>query len=270
MSTKPAGHNRITELFESEELAPYWKPWTIGSGLLQHQAGALRCCLEPVDATSYSDAQITDYQGLPRRKFPWCPPLHLKVRAWMSHSTTRLKGTAGFGFWNEPFVPASRQLPRLPQAVWFFFASTPNNMALAQGIPGHGWKAAVFDATRWQALLLAPLAPIGFLLMRVPVLYRYLWPIGQRAIGVSETILPVDPVEPHVYELEWHPNAVKFRIDGEQVHATPYAPKGPLGFIAWMDNQYAVVTPQGRFKFGLIATPHRQWLSMDQIEIQTL
>jgi hypothetical protein len=264
---RPAGiHDTLT----SDLLNPHWKPFTVGVGVLEPSDSGLRCVLEPANARQYSDAQITDYQGLARRDFPWSPPLRLCVRAWASHHTHDLKGTAGFGFWNEPFVPVGRRWPRLPRSLWFFFASPPNNMALAKGVAGYGWKAATIDATRWPFLTLLPLAPIGFLLMRIPVLYRALWPVGQRALGVSEALLPVTLAEPHTYELTWLPASVTFQVDGKPVLVSSSAPRGPLGFIAWMDNQYAVVTPQGRFRFGRLATSERQWLTLKEIEIRPL
>ena len=261
----------IAETFDSDTLSPAWKPWTTGTGRLELAGdGLLRCVLEPASDRQYSDAQITDYQGLPRRRFPWHPPLRLTVRAWASHRAEQLKGTAGFGFWNEPFVPTGSRLPRLPRAVWFFFGSPPNNMALAKGVPGWGWKAATLDTTRWPFLLLAPLAPLGFLLMRVPALYRRLWPVGQWAIGASEARLPVDLAQPHAYALHWQADSVDFFVDDVPVHHAPTAPRGPLGFIAWIDNQYAIVTPQGHFAFGLLATAESQWLALDQIVIEPL
>jgi hypothetical protein len=266
----PSPQPGITDSFDQPDLNPYWKPWTVGTGTLRLGDHVLRCAINPASDKRYSDSQITDYYGLPRKSFPWNPPLRLTVRAWASHSTNDLKGTAGFGLWNEPFVPAGFQIPRLPRAVWFFFGSAPHNMALAKGVPGHGWKAATLDLSRRLGLTMMPLAPLGFLLMRIPQLYRTLWPIGQRAIGVSERILPVDLVEPHTYELEWRKASVTFCLDGEQILVTPTAPRGPLGFIAWIDNQYAVVTPQGRFRWGLLPTTDQQWLALDQIEIQPL
>jgi hypothetical protein len=251
--------------FDGDRPGPPWKPWAVGTGRVECAEGTLRCDLGPTSNQQYSDAQITDYQGLPRREFPWRPPLRLTVRAWAAQD---LKGTAGFGFWNEPFVPVGRNRPHLPQAVWFFHASPPNNMALAKDVPGWGWKAATLDATRGSFLALAPLAPLSFLLMRIPPIYRRWWPIGQRAAGISEAVLPVSLAEPHTYELDWQPERVLFRVDGDLAHTARHAPRGPLGFIAWIDNQYAVVTPQGHFKFGLIASAERQWLALDHIDIQ--
>jgi hypothetical protein len=265
---QPSAPTGIFDTFDSGTLNPRWKPWTIGTGVLACTEGTLRCVLNPASERQYSDAQITDYHGLPRRRFPRRPPLRLTVRAWASQPIGELKGTAGFGFWNEPFVPVGRGLPRLPRCAWFFFGSPPSNMALARGVPGWGWKAAVLDAARLPALLLAPLAPLGLLLMRVPALYARLWPIAQRAIGASEALLPVDLAEPHTYALDWRADSVIFRVDGEPIHDAPAAPRGPLGFIAWIDNQYAIATPQGRFRFGLLATDAPQWLALDQIAIQ--
>lgn len=270
MSTGPPPKTGITDSFNLPDLNPHWKPWTVGTGTLRLADDVLRCAINPASDQHYSDSQITDYYGLPRKLFPWNPPLRLTVRAWTSHSTADLKGTTGFGFWNEPFVPVGLQFPRLPRAVWFFFGSPPHNLALAKGVPGHGWKAATLDASRWLGLAMMPLAPLGFLLMRIPLLYRMLWPIGQRAIGVSECVLPVDLIDPHTYELEWRKQSVTFRVDGEQILVTSSAPRGPLGFIAWIDNQYAVVTPQGRFKWGVLNTTDQQWLALDYIEIQPL
>lgn len=256
----------LVDHFDSGSLDPRWRSWSAGSGSVEWADHTLRCAIGPASAQQYSDAQITDYWG---RGFAWQPPLRLTVRAWASHPAEELSGTAGFGFWNEPFVPVGRSWPRLPRAVWFFFGSPPNNMALAKGVPGWGWKAATIDAARAVFLLLAPFAPIGFLLMRIPAIYRRVWPVGQRAIGVSEARLAADLAQPHDYELEWHARRVIFRVDGVQVHEARQSPRGPLGFIAWIDNQYAVVTPQGNFRFGLIAAG-QQWLALDRVEIQPL
>lgn len=268
MTGHPSSPRRIVDTFEAAALSAYWHPWQTGAGALEPGEGVLRCRLGPASRQQYSDAQITDYPPRQRR-FVWRPPVRLTVTAWASHSVHELRGTAGFGFWNEPFVPAGMRLPRLPRAAWFFFGSPPHNMALAQGVPGWGWKAATLDAARWSFVALAPLAPLGFALMRIPALYRRLWPVGQRAIGVSEAILPADLADRHTYTLEWLPDAVRFEVDGATVHTAPTSPGGPLGFIAWMDNQYAVVTPQGRFRFGLLATDAPQWLALDQITIES-
>lgn len=234
----------------------------IGSGLVQQQAGHSTMTLPASGTDSYHDAQIATYTH--SKDFHHKPPLRMSLRA---YAEGNLHGTAGFGFWNHPFVPGERGF-RLPKAAWFFFASPPADMALAKGVPGHGWKAATFDATRLRFLALLPTAPLGFLLMRIPALYDRLWPIGQRAIGVSEYLLEPNLLyHPHDYQLDWLPDRVIFAVDGVTVHESPHSPKGPLGFIAWVDNQFAIVTPQGRFQFGLVDVPGPQSLIIEDLHI---
>lgn len=249
-------------------LDPALSPLEIGTGHIERGDG-IRFIIEKASTGQYSDAQLYNYRGLKRVDFPDSPPLRMTVRAWASHSATQLIGTAGFGFWNQPVMPG-QTWPRLPRNVWFFFGSPPSNMAFAQGVPGYGWKAAVLDTSRLPFLLLAPTAPLGFLLMRNPALYHRLWPIGQWAMGASEILLDVELREPHTYRLDWLSESVSFFVDDRMILKTPYAPHGPLGFVAWLDNQYAVVTPQGHIKMGLVPVLERQWLALDQLSIEPL
>ena len=103
------------------------------------------------------------------------------MRARFSHPANELRGTAGFGFWNDPFMMTGARIPTLPRAIWFFYGSPPSNIKLDRHAPGHGWKAATIDALRPAAFLLAPLAPLAVPLMNLPSLYRRLWPFIQRA-----------------------------------------------------------------------------------------
>jgi hypothetical protein len=57
-------------------------------------------------------------------------------------------------------------------------------------------------------------------------------------------------------------------VDGQIVHEAPHAPAGPLGFVAWIDNQYAVVTPQGHFGFGLVPLDQPQSLCLEHVSIE--
>ena len=41
-----------------------------------------------------------------------------------------------------------------------------------------------------------------------------------------------------------------------------------LGFVLWLDNQYMVATPWGRFKYGLLDAPGRQWLQIGHFAIE--
>ena len=222
----------------------------------------MRLTNPPAAAKPYHDAQITDYaasDGFVNR-----PPLRLQLEA---RADGEIRGTAGFGFWNQTFTPGSRRL-RPPQAIWFFYASPPNNIALARGVAGYGWKAAVINAWRWQFLALLPFAPLGFLLMRNRVCYQAIWRYGQAAIGVSEAALDATLLHDfHSYAIEWRDDRALFSVDGETVLRAPITIKSALGFIAWVDNQYAIATPQGQFGWGTLDLPRPQGLCLRHIAI---
>jgi len=248
-----------------------WHAGEIGAGKVTADGETIRLSVPPGPATAYHDAHIATYTT--RRDItdrpPLRPPLRMTVRA---RAGGTIHGTAGFGFWNVPYQPGRglRSL-RPPRAVWFFFGSPPNDMPLALDVPGHGWKAATFDATRWPFFALLPAAPLGFLLMRIPPLYRRLWPIGQRAIGVSERLLDAALLDSdHTYTLDWRRDSVTFAVDGSIVHTTTQSPRGPLGFIAWVDNQYAVVSPKGRFSGGVLDVPAEQALLLGDVRVEAL
>ncbi len=226
----------------------------------------MRLVLPPIAERRYADAQLYDYANLRRSVYPNRPPLRLSLRARFSAGESALRGTAGFGFWNQPFMPG-QFVPRLPRYVWFFFGAPPHNMPFAYGVRGDGFKAAVGDFSRSAFLALAPFAPIGFLLMRVPALYRRLWRFAQWAIGVAEAPLALDMTAWHVYQLDWLARAVRFYVDDRLVLQTPYAPRPPLGFITWIDNQYAVITPQGAPRFGIVPTQQAQWLEIAELSL---
>lgn len=250
-------------------LDPVWRVTETGQGGVVRRHGSLHLSLPTAEAAQYSNAQITSYD--PKApEFQFKPPLRMTVTAFSSLHPNDLQGTAGFGFWNHPFEPGQWWRFR-PQALWFFFGAPPNNMPLAEGVPGHGWKAATFDAMRKRAIPLLPLAPLGVMLMRSPALYKRLWPIGQSAIGVNETLL--DPKllnSEHVYTLDWRPDTARFAIDDKVVLETRRPPRGALGFIAWMDNQYRIVTPQGNMGGGLVDVPRPQSMVLREIKIEAL
>jgi hypothetical protein len=251
----------IVESF-SAGLQPHWRVTQIGPAQVDPQPGRLRLTNLPVQ-NAYTDAQISDYPP-----YRWRPPLRLTVTAQAIPDAGQWRGTAGFGFWNQPFMPGQVNF-RLPRALWFFFSSPPSDMRLAQDVPGPGWKAATLDAGRWQFLALLPTAPLGLLLMRVPALHNRLWPVGQRALGVSEKLLDRALLaERHTYTLDWQTDHAVFAVDGAVVHRTPTAPGGPLGFVAWIDNQYAVVTPQGHLRFGLLDLDTPQTLQIEYVSIE--
>jgi hypothetical protein len=256
------------------KLGGRWNTFTVGSGALEPTGSTLRFVTTDTSSRQVTDAQVDDYQGLPRRRYLWQPPLTLTVRARFSHAAPgeqghpHLRGTAGFGFWSDPFLMTGGYWPALPRAIWFFYASPPSNIKLDLAVPGYGWKAATIDATRRSALYLAPVAPIAIPLMNLHPVYRKLWPHVQQSLGVREALVPADMVDWHTYTLEWGRQSAHFGVDGEPVLDCDVSPRGPLGFVIWLDNQYLVATPWGRFRYGLLSTPGQQWMEVETLSIQ--
>jgi len=245
-----------------------WRTFIKGDGLLEPTDEALRFTNAETKLDRYTNAQIDDYQGLRRGQFLWRPPVRMQVRARFSHPNGVLRGTAGFGFWNDPFLMTGFRWPTLPRAVWFFYGSPPSNLKLDLQTPGYGWKAATIDAWHWPFFALAPLAPLAIPLMKIRALYHLCWPLGQRAIRVSEALVPVAMTEWHTYDLFWQKGRVRFQVDEQLILDCRTAPGGPLGFVMWLDNQYMVVTPWGHFRSGLLATPAEQWLEVSALALQ--
>ncbi len=245
-----------------------WGVRRTGNGALLRTEEGLRLLTFASDAGVYSNAQLDDHAPLARTAFPWRPPVRLALSARFSHSADELVGTAGFGFWNDPFAMNGRRRPALPHAAWFFLAAPPSRIAPAMGVPGSGWKAAVIDVAALPFWALMPAAPIALPAMRLPAAYRALWPIAQRTLGAQEQLLTGDLTAWHHYEVDWGVSYVRFAVDGECVLECSSTPQGPLGIVIWMDNQYLVATPQGRFGWGVIIQTKTQWMEVDDIVVE--
>jgi hypothetical protein len=257
------------------QLDQHWTQTCIGGGSLHVSDSALRMTFTSARQGQYTDAQIDDYTGRARSAFPWRPPLRMEVLARSSQpaatqnstseSTAILQGTAGFGFWNHPFSVRGDIL-MLPEAVWFFYASPPSNMALVPGVPGWGWKAQVVHTMRLGAL--AATGPMALSAVWA-VVTGEMQPAArwmQRLSGAHEALLNVDITTWHNYVLEWNYSEALFWVDGKLKLQAPHPPTRPLGFVAWLDNQYAVATPRGVLRFGTV-TSGPQWLELDSVRI---
>jgi hypothetical protein len=258
-------------------LDPYWQRQIAGSGRLDLTIDGLRLLNESeTSADAYTNAQIDDYQHLSRQDFPWRPPLTLTVRARFSHpgahehnaSAPFLNGTAGFGFWNDPFLMTGLRTPALPRAIWFFYASPPSNMKLDLHTQGWGWKAATIDAARLPFLALSPTAPLAVPLMHVPFLYQTLWPVAQQVMNVNERMITAPMTWWHIYHLAWGERVARFSVDGRPLLVCNTPPRGPLGLVIWIDNQYMQVTPQGRIRHGLIGKGKEEWMEIDWLAVE--
>ena len=98
--------------------------------------------------------------------------------------------------------------------------------------------------------------------------YRRLWPVGQRAIGVSEAPVAADMTAWHTYVIEWQERRARFLVDGDVVLDCDTPPRGPLGLVIWLDNQSLVLTPQGRLRHRLLRQPSTQWLELAEVSVE--
>lgn len=240
----------------------------LNGGRVEEDGDVWRFLLPP-GVAGYTDAQVHDYGRFPfrRRTFPWRPGTRLRLNARFSHPASDLIGTAGFGFWNAPFADPSLKWPALPQAAWFFFASEPNDLPLAPSGPGRGWFAATLDVTSPQALMWAPAAPAVLVLNQFAGIRARLWPRVQRVLGISFAQPDLDLQAWHTYELVWAKDGCQFMVNGQPLLETPFRPRGPLGFVCWMDNQYMVMTGNGRFRWGTLPIHTTQWLEVANLAL---
>jgi len=272
----------LAESFDAPQLDPRWVPSRPGGATVHVADSALWLTLPATRRGAYSNAQIDDYAGLSAAHYPWRPPLRMSVSARASHPACPpatsdddvpggqryLRGTAGFGFWNYPLTRAGG-FPRLPDAVWFFHASPPSDMALVPGLPGRGWKAQVVHSHRAASLLagVPTLAAVARARLTGDIAPAARW--VHRLTGAREALLDADLTAWHTYTLEWRSDHARFTVDGQEVLIAPDPPPGPLGFVAWIDNQYAVATPRGSFGFGTLASD-REWLALDSLTVEPL
>lgn len=235
----------------------------IQNGRVTQDGTSFRLTIPPT-TNGYTNAQIDDYG---RSQFSWRPGTRLSLKARFSHAADQLKGTAGFGFWNAPFGDPTVKRPALPQAVWFFFGSPPNDLPFFPQQAGNGWVAATVNATGWRALRWAPFTPFVLLLNHLPAFKKRIWPKVLHDLGIGARPLSTDLIQWHRYALEWHQGGCKFWIDDGLVLETNSAPKGPLGFVCWVDNQYMVATGNGRFGWGVVPTFSEQLLEIKEIQL---
>lgn len=194
--------------------------------------------------------------------------LAMRARA----SDANIPGTWGFGLWNDPFSmgvltgKGPLRLPALPNTAWFFFASHPNYLSLRDDLPAQGGLAATFQSPTWANALL----PFGIFLlplMIMPPAARILRRIGRRIVRQAAVKLPTDPTEWHSYNLEWKIGRVSFQIDGSTILETEVTPCSRLGLVIWIDNQYLSFAPNGRLRYGMLASSEQNWIEVSELSL---
>jgi len=211
----------------------------------------------------YRLAQLDDYTGLRRPQFPhWSLTLSLRARA----SSASIPGTWGFGLWNDPFGFSPGfggnpfRLPALPNAAWFFYASPQSYLSFRDDKPASGFIAQVFRSISYHPMLM----PAG---LAFPFSRKTARRLLRRVIAEDAIRLEVDVTRWHTYRLAWHPTRVLFEVDNVKILETSMSPRGPLGLVIWIDNQYAAFKPDGRIEFGVLEGAE-EWIEIEDIEIK--
>lgn len=230
-----------------------------------------RLWIDAGPAGQYRWAQLDDYLNLRREHFYWEIPFCLTLRARIS--THDIPGTWGFGFWNDPFSTSLRltkgtvrRLPSLPQAAWFFYASPPNYLALRDTHPAQGMLMASFSSWRLPTPLLFPgIFTLPLFLIRPAA--RLLRRLAQLIIADDAGRTDIDLTCWHFYRLECRKTAVNFYVDNRLYFETAIVPRGKLGLVIWIDNQYLAFTPDGALRAGTLETSEDAWLEVEGIAV---
>jgi hypothetical protein len=126
------------------------------------------------------------------------------------------------------------------------------------------------DTPEVHPLWLTPAALAAALLAQIPLVRRPVMRSVLHQVTAAEAMLSSGADELHEYELTWEPGAATFRVDGAVVLRTEEPPRAPLGFVAWIDNQYAVASPERGLRFGTLPTAASQSLDLLQASIAPL
>jgi len=218
------------------------------------------------DARAYRDAQLDDYSELRRSRFPHRPLKTLQVSLSARVSTPFAAGTWGFGLWNDPFGLSFGfggnpfRLPALPNAAWFFYASPQNYLSFTDDKPAQGFLAQTFRSPPFHPLLI----PAG---LALPFSRKTTRRLLSRVVAEDSNALGADTTQWRRYSLEWSAARVTWDVDGVRVFESPVSPRPPLGFIVWIDNQFAAFTPEGKLSAGVLDNGEA-WLEAREIVIR--
>ena len=89
-----------------------------------------------------------------------------------------------------------------------------------------------------------------------------------RVIAEDGVGLDLDITQWHSYRFEWEEKRVSFEVDKVKVFESAVSPNPPLGFVIWIDNQYAEYTPEGKIGFGVLENPESDWLEVKNLELE--
>jgi hypothetical protein len=93
-------------------------------------------------------------------------------------------------------------------------------------------------------------------------------PLVRKQAAAKEVLLDASLDEWHEYAVTWTSNSVVFEVDGGIVAESNTVPHGPLGFVVWIDNQYAVLSEKRGIRFGLLPTDEEYGLEIEDLQVK--
>jgi hypothetical protein len=251
----------IRDDFGGELRHPHWNRLAIGSSWVEENHGA-QMIVAGAPAGSLSVAQYDDYINRTRANYAWRAPVTLRTRLRASHPSGDLLGTAGIGFWNNMAPLWNTRMEVYPNWIWFYYASPQSNIALTSG-PTSGWKASIVHGGKGGSLAMT----LSDQLLKLPWLGKAL--AGMRMPAQEAALDDVDFTQWRELCIEWQPDVIRFQVDGRTVLEAAVRAAMPLGFVTWLDNNYAAVDTSGKFNVGNLAVPQRQTLELQYLEISS-
>ena len=161
----------------------------------------------------------------------------------------------------------ARKLPSLPNAAWFFHACELNYLSFNDQAPGNGFLTAVYNSPCLPPLLILP-AALGLPLLSLRPISRMVRRIASRLIAYCAACSGLNPTRWRRYEIMIDVDGTRFNIDRRIVFQTTLAPNGALGFVLWIDNQFAAYHPNGSIKAGRRAHHQPAWLDIRELSIE--
>jgi hypothetical protein len=133
-------------------------------------------------------------------------------------------------------------------------------------MPGHGFKAAMLNGGNIPGGLMTLAGRAFNLALKLPGISSLAMASARVAVRAREAMLDIDMTAWQDYELDWLPDAAIFRVNGREVLRAPSPPRGPLGFVAWVDN-YRATAASGEYQFAYVEVAEPQWMELEIVAI---
>jgi hypothetical protein len=91
---------------------------------------------------------------------------------------------------------------------------------------------------------------------------RLLRKLARRWISQDSTTINVNVTQWHHYKMILDHDVVTYELDGHNIWKTSITPRGALGFLVWVDNQYAALPPDGKLSYGTLENTEPTWIEV--------